>query len=76
MSIFGKELDKMLNTAGIRTCVRCHTQAPETQTEYTLIGEKHAWRCAKSTKQDGTHALEWYCPKCWKKISGKPSTPK
>lgn len=71
MSIFGKTFDDMFGTHGGRTCVRCRAQAPETQTEYTLIGEKHAWRCAKAAGPDGTATLEWYCPKCWKKAFPK-----
>jgi hypothetical protein len=38
-----------------------------TETDYTLIGSKHAWRCKKS-KVDGDlqPRLAWYCPVCWK----------
>jgi hypothetical protein len=78
MSIFDKRLDDdddVFPATDVRTCARCHAQAPTTQTEYTLIGSKHSWRCAKATKEDGTHALEWYCPRCWKKVAGKNQPP-
>jgi hypothetical protein len=52
---------------GLRTCVACGAQAPTTETEYTLIGAKHAWRCKKAMADDGSSTLEWYCPSCWKK---------
>jgi hypothetical protein len=46
-----------------------------TETEYTLIGAKHAWRCKKAVNNDGTAVLEWFCPSCWKKTQAKASTP-
>lgn len=49
-----------------RVCVTCGMKAPPTETEYTLIGHKHAWRCKKTINADGMAALEWYCPTCWK----------
>jgi hypothetical protein len=50
-----------------RTCFSCGAKAPTTETEYTLIGSKHAWRCKKSNEGGGLQAkLAWYCPSCWK----------
>jgi hypothetical protein len=69
MSIFEKNLGEILTGTLTRTCVRCQAQAPDTQTEYTLIGAKHAWRCNKAKRPDGTNVLEWYCPRCWKKAA-------
>jgi hypothetical protein len=54
--------------AAKRTCFSCGTEAPVTQTEYTLIGSKHAWRCKKTVVEgDALPKLAWYCPSCWKK---------
>lgn len=50
-----------------RACCVCRTKAPQTQTEYTLIGPKHSWRCLRSPRADGGMLLQWYCPRCWKK---------
>jgi hypothetical protein len=53
-----------------RKCEHCGAEAPVTQTGYTLIGGKHAWRCAKVRNDDEQSTkLLWYCPDCWKKKS-------
>jgi hypothetical protein len=50
-----------------RTCAQCNTEAPVTETGYTLISPKHAWRCKKRTLADGTKQLDWFCPDCWQR---------
>jgi hypothetical protein len=64
-----------MTDANTRTCVACGSQAPTTETEYTLIGAKHAWRCKKAVTSDGNAVLEWFCPSCWKKVQAKLSAP-
>ena len=49
-----------------RTCASCGNVAPSTETEYTLIGAKHAWRRQKAKDAEGKAFLEWYCPTCWR----------
>ncbi len=59
--------DVRSNVTAVRTCAQCKTEAPETETGYTLISQKHAWRCKKRELPDGTKKLDWYCPDCWQK---------
>ncbi len=47
------------------TCIGCHQQSPETQTDYTLIGAKFGWRLTRAKATDGSLLLEWRCPSCW-----------
>lgn len=55
-----------------RKCEACKAEAPSTETEYTLIGSKHAWRCKKTTVEgDPQPKLVWYCPSCWRSASRK-----
>jgi hypothetical protein len=49
-----------------KVCVACGVEAPETRTDYTLIGSKHAWRLDRRRGTDGAFQLVWYCPDCWK----------
>jgi hypothetical protein len=59
----------MSESVGMRVCVSCGARAPVTETDYTLIGAKHAWRCKKvAASADGAELprLEWFCPTCWK----------
>lgn len=62
-------------------CVQCGTEAPEANTDYTLISANFGWRVIRQVHPDGSHAMEWRCPSCWvayKAIRGKGSatTPK
>lgn len=56
-----------MTSPGTRTCDKCGAAAPVTETGFTLIGTKHAWRCTKVAREDGSSELRWYCPDCWKK---------
>jgi hypothetical protein len=59
----------MSESGGMRVCVSCGAKAPITETDYTLIGAKHAWRCKKvATENSELPRLEWYCPTCWKEL--------
>jgi hypothetical protein len=51
-----------------RVCVSCGALAPETTTEYTLIGPAHGWRLQRRTTEDGSFVLEWSCAQCWRRI--------
>jgi hypothetical protein len=55
------------------TCVRCGKEAPETDTNYTLISARFGWRLSRATQQDGSVSLEWRCPECW--LAFKQSRP-
>jgi hypothetical protein len=47
------------------TCIDCHKQSPETETDYTLISSQFGWRLTRSKGADGGLLLEWRCPACW-----------
>jgi hypothetical protein len=65
----------MTPPARTRTCARCRTTAPSTETDYTLIGSKHGWRCRK-VDSGGATRLEWYCDACWKGVRVVPDSTK
>ncbi len=50
-----------------KRCVGCNAVAPPTETNYTLISNQHAWRCAKQLDANGQKVLFWYCATCWKR---------
>jgi hypothetical protein len=52
----------------------CAQSAPETATEYTLIGQKYAWRLERHTDEQGAFSLVWYCPGCWRKLKEQRRT--
>ncbi len=54
----------------VRRCAGCSEVAPPTETSYTLIGTRHAWRCQKAVDADGNRTIAWYCPSCWKHRDG------
>ncbi len=51
----------------LQTCDRCGLTSPPTETNYTLIGQKHAWRMLVLETANGSKTPVWYCPKCWEK---------
>lgn len=48
-------------------CASCAAVSPTTETNYTLISPKHAWRMVVEVGADGRKAPTWYCPKCWER---------
>ena len=50
----------------VQTCIGCGKNAPETETNYTLISAQFGWRLTRVKKADGTVSLEWRCPTCWR----------
>jgi hypothetical protein len=48
-------------------CVVCGASAPETNTDQTLISATFGWRLTRQALPDGSRALEWRCPSCWKR---------
>jgi hypothetical protein len=60
--------------ASQKTCMICAESAPETATEYTLIGQKYAWRLERHTDERGMFSLVWYCPGCWRKLKEQRRT--
>jgi hypothetical protein len=50
----------------VQTCVGCGKNAPETDTNYTLISAQFGWRLTRVKRADGTVVLEWRCPTCWR----------
>jgi hypothetical protein len=48
--------------------VTCGKQAPETETNYTLISAQFGWRLTRYKRADGTLVLEWRCPNCWREF--------
>ena len=49
-----------------QTCVDCNILAPETDTNYTLIGSRHGWRLTRRVEPDGRAVPEWRCQACWR----------
>jgi DNA-directed RNA polymerase subunit RPC12/RpoP len=61
--------------ADSQTCVTCGKQAPETETNYTLISAQFGWRLTRYKRADGTLVLEWRCPNCWREFKRSRSAP-
>jgi hypothetical protein len=47
-------------------CVDCGKNAPETDTNYTLISPQYGWRLSRKKHADGTYEIEWRCRECWR----------
>jgi len=47
------------------TCIGCGSNAPNTDTNYTLISATFGWRLTRRVLPDGTRAVDWRCPSCW-----------
>jgi hypothetical protein len=45
---------------------------PETETNYTLIGEKHRWRLVLEEGEGGQKVRKWWCPTCWSRQRAGP----
>jgi hypothetical protein len=48
------------------TCVDCRRPAPQTNTAHTLLSASFGWRLSRVTALDGSRAIEWRCPACWR----------
>jgi hypothetical protein len=48
-------------------CVDCGAEAPQTNTDYTLISTRYGWRLMPRVQADGSRVLEWRCKTCWAK---------
>ena len=48
-----------------QTCQDCKTPAPQTESQYTLIGNKFGWRVMRRKTADGWR-VEWRCADCWR----------
>jgi hypothetical protein len=44
-------------------CVSCGANAPETNTNHTVI--QQGWRLERRQADDGKHVLAWWCAACW-----------
>ena len=58
----------MESVADAQRCAACGKQAPETETNYTLISAQFGWRLSRYKKDDGSIVLEWRCPSCWREF--------
>ena len=58
----------MGSVADAQRCAACGKQAPETETNYTLISAQFGWRLSRYKKDDGSIVLEWRCPNCWREF--------
>src|SRR5258708_30871392 len=47
------------------TCADCGKEAPQTETNYTLISAQFGWRLTRSTDASGGVLVEWRGPGCW-----------
>ena len=48
------------------TCIDCKAVAPETETAYTLIGQRFGWRLKYVVDESGKRIPEWRCDKCFR----------
>lgn len=48
-------------------CGGCGAPAPPTDTNYTLISQKHGWRLVLQEDESGNRVGQWWCPACWAK---------
>jgi hypothetical protein len=54
-------------------CVDCGQSAPETETNFTLISQRHGWRLSRVVDASGRRHMEWRCPKCFAKARDRQS---
>jgi hypothetical protein len=54
-----------------RSCVECRAEAPETNTNFTLISPQHGWRLTRKALPDGRRSMEWRCPSCFARHRAK-----
>jgi rubredoxin len=48
-----------------QTCTDCKKEAPQTDSQYTLIGGKFGWRVQRRKTAHGW-TVDWRCPDCWR----------
>lgn len=48
------------------TCIDCGANAPDTNTQHTLISKSFGWRLSRRAGPGGRMLLEWRCPSCWR----------
>lgn len=53
-------------------CVDCNAEAPEAQSDYSLIAA--GWRILQRQNADGSRTLVWRCPRCWAEHKAKFGT--
>ena len=53
-------------------CVECGAVAPDTDTAYTLIGQRFAWRLVHVVDEQGRRIPQWRCDKCWRRAKAVP----
>lgn len=52
-------------------CIDCGLQAPETESAYTLIGQRHGWRLTWLLDATGKRTPEWRCDKCFRRAKAE-----
>ncbi len=62
-----KDEPSTTGTVKQQRCAGCAAVSPTTETNYTLISPKHAWRMVVEVTEDGRKEPSWYCPKCWER---------
>jgi hypothetical protein len=50
------------------TCADCGKEAPQTETNYTLISAQFGWRLTRSKGPSGELVVAWRCPECWREF--------
>jgi hypothetical protein len=53
---------------GRESCVDCKKDAPETDSNYTLISQQYGWRLTRSKSSTGRNIHVWRCPECYEKF--------
>lgn len=51
-------------------CIDCHMATPQRR-DGQPVSSSFGWRLNKRELPDGTVALEWRCPTCWKNYKAK-----
>ncbi|MGH7440861.1 MAG: hypothetical protein ACRENE_34725, partial [Polyangiaceae bacterium] len=52
-------------------CADCGKEAPQTETNYTLISAQFGWRLTRSKAPDGSILAQWRCASCWREFKKK-----
>jgi hypothetical protein len=56
---------------GRERCMDCKKDAPETESNFTLISQQHGWRLSRSKSSTGRNIHAWRCPECYGKFKAR-----
>jgi hypothetical protein len=74
----GMEASKFIDESEARVgvCEDCGTNAPASDTNYTVVTSRYGWRLTRVSlvSEQGdppVHAVQWRCPSCWQRYQGR-----